>query len=75
MYAIDSLEALRSMPTGSVNLAVTSPPYALDVAYPEGDVRHDAWPDFMRESLAEAFRVAASGGRLCSQRSPSSPWP
>ena len=49
---------------GSVDLVVTSPPYALDVGYPQGDVAADAWPAFMRDWLREAYRVTREGGRL-----------
>jgi site-specific DNA-methyltransferase (adenine-specific) len=47
-----------------VDLIVTSPPYALDVAYPEGDIQPDAWPSFMHDWLVEARRVTREGGRL-----------
>ncbi len=57
----------RALPlrSESVGLIATSPPYALDVGYPQGDVAPDAWPAFMRACLAEALRVAEPSGRLC----------
>lgn len=48
----------------SVDLIVTSPPYGLDVAYPDGDVPADAWPRFMGDWLSEALRVTKPSGRL-----------
>jgi len=54
-------------PDGSVDLIVTSPPYALDIGYAQGDVRdYAAWLDALRTWLAELIRVAkADWGRLC----------
>lgn len=57
----------RSLPLDddSVHLIVTSPPYALDVAYHEGgDVDAVAWDAFMYLWLREAQRVTAPNGRL-----------
>lgn len=47
-----------------VDLIVTSPPYALDMAYTQGDVAADSWLDFMAAWLAEAYRVTKDRGRL-----------
>jgi site-specific DNA-methyltransferase (adenine-specific) len=54
-------------PDGSVDLIVTSPPYALDVPYTGGDVAdYAAWLNELRVWLAELHRVAAQAhGRLC----------
>ena len=49
---------------GTVDLTVTSPPYALDVAYEGGDIAPDAWRSFMCAWLEEAYRVTREGGRL-----------
>lgn len=56
----------RSMPLDddTVDLIVTSPPYGLDVGYPDGDVPADVWPAFMAEWLREAYRVTKPHGRL-----------
>jgi site-specific DNA-methyltransferase (adenine-specific) len=48
----------------SVDLIVTSPPYALSKAYHGGDICADIWQAFMRAWLIEAYRVTRSGGRL-----------
>ena len=54
-------------PDGSVDLIVTSPPYALDIAYDRGDVSDYAtWLGALTSWLAEMFRVAnPDWGRLC----------
>lgn len=48
----------------TVDLVVTSPPYALSKAYTGGDVTANDWQDFMLAWLAEAHRVTRVGGRL-----------
>jgi site-specific DNA-methyltransferase (adenine-specific) len=52
---------------GSVDLTVTSPPYALDLPYAGGDVPdYLAWLQVLRIWLAELLRVANQDwGRLC----------
>ncbi len=54
-------------PDGSVDLAVCSPPYALDVSYLNGDVPdYAAWLGKLEAWLAELRRVAhPAWGRLC----------
>jgi site-specific DNA-methyltransferase (adenine-specific) len=47
-----------------VDLIVTSPPYALDKEYPDGDVAVDDLRQFMLAWLKEAHRVLADHGRL-----------
>ena len=55
----------RSLPLadGTVDLTVTSPPYGIGKPYATGDAA-DGWPEFMRDWLREAYRVAAERGRL-----------
>lgn len=48
----------------TVDLIVTSPPYALEVDYEGGDVAAEDWPAFMRDWLLEAYRVTKPSGRL-----------
>lgn len=48
----------------TVDLIVTSPPYALEKGYEGGDVAHGSWFDFIGAFCTEAFRVARPGGRL-----------
>jgi site-specific DNA-methyltransferase (adenine-specific) len=52
---------------GSVDLIVTSPPYALDIAYAQGDVPdYPAWLEALGRWLGEMFRLAKPDwGRLC----------
>ena len=54
-------------PDDSVDLIVTSPPYALDVDYAGGDVETYArWLQVLDVWLKEMSRVSkANGGRLC----------
>jgi site-specific DNA-methyltransferase (adenine-specific) len=49
----------------SVDLIVTSPPYALDKDYPDGDVALAEWRAFLAEVCRELYRVSRDGGRLC----------
>lgn len=49
---------------GSVDLVITSPPYALGIEYAGGDVDQGEWYDFTVAWLAEAFRVLKIGGRI-----------
>lgn len=53
-----------NMEDATVDLVVTSPPYALAQAYAGGDVASDDWFDFMLAWLTEAYRVSRIGGRL-----------
>jgi site-specific DNA-methyltransferase (adenine-specific) len=48
----------------TVDLLLGSPPYALEQPYGEGgDIDPASWFDFLRQCLAEAYRVAKPGGR------------
>src|SRR2546423_15222714 len=53
------------LPDGCIGLQVTSPPYSLDIDYPQGDIEPAAWPTYMRDMMAEALRVAEPSVRLC----------
>ncbi len=63
LFAVADARALP-LPDACVDLTVTSPPYALDIEYIGGDVRAEAWPDFMADWLAETLRVTKPHGRL-----------
>jgi DNA methylase len=54
-------------PDNSVDLLVTSPPYALDIEYVGGDVKsYPEWLQLLEKWLREMSRVSrAEGGRLC----------
>lgn len=62
MFALDSLAGLRSMPEGSVNLAVTSPPYALEFQKEYGNASKDEYVEWMRPFAEAIFRVLADDG-------------
>jgi site-specific DNA-methyltransferase (adenine-specific) len=48
----------------TVDLIVTSPPYALEKSYDTGDIVILSWRQFMTDALTEAFRVSKPGARL-----------
>lgn len=55
---------LASIPNGSVDLIVTSPPYGLDKPYAGCPDLADDWYEFTRDWLEAALRVTKDGGRL-----------
>ena len=66
LYHADSTR-LEFLADGSVDLAITSPPYNLAVEY-EGyrdDVPYLAYLEWVEQWAAALFRVSASGGRAC----------
>lgn len=66
---VDVADATKPWPVddGSVDLIVTSPPYALDVPYLSGDVPSDDWPTFMTAWLGRAYQATKDHGRLALQ--------
>lgn len=58
----DSLDFLRSLPDGSVNLIVTSPPYADQRAKSYGGVKPDQYVEWFLPYGAELHRVLADDG-------------
>jgi DNA modification methylase len=62
MFAVDAIDALRSMPDGSANLVVTSPPYALEFKKAYGNAAKDAYVNWLRPFAEEIHRVLASDG-------------
>jgi len=65
----DSEEVLRKIPTGSVDIIITSPPYNFGLEYKD-DEKNDAvhWDDYFKKLDAiwkECARVLKPGGRLC----------
>lgn len=52
------------LPDGTVDLIITSPPYALDKPYGPGDTPADDWARMLRRWLSEALRVTKPSGRL-----------
>lgn len=58
----DSLEVLRSMPDGSVNLVVTSPPYALHFKKEYGNANQADYIDWLLPFAREIRRVLTDDG-------------
>lgn len=66
MFTGDCLELLATMPSDSVNLVVTSPPYNLGKAY-EARVRMDDYLSQQGAVIRECVRVLSPGGSICWQ--------
>uniref|UniRef100_A0A372ILF7 Methyltransferase n=2 Tax=Paracidobacterium acidisoli TaxID=2303751 RepID=A0A372ILF7_9BACT len=58
----DSLEMLQTLPAGSVNLVVTSPPYALHFRKAYGNERKDRYIEWFLPFAKEIQRVLADDG-------------
>ena len=61
-YLGDSLELLRALPEGSINLVVTSPPYALHFKKSYGNVSKADYVEWFKPFAAEVFRVLRDDG-------------
>lgn len=61
-YLGDSLELLRSLPAGSLNLVVTSPPYALHFKKEYGNESKAAYVEWFLPFAREIYRVLAEDG-------------
>lgn len=61
-YLGDSLELLRSLPTGKVNLVVTSPPYALHFKKEYGNKSKKEYVDWFLPFATEIHRILAEDG-------------
>ncbi len=61
-YLGDSLELLRSLPSDSVNLVVTSPPYALHFKKAYGNEHKDRYVEWFRPFAKEIQRVLTQDG-------------
>ena len=61
-YLGDSLELLRALPSGSVNLVVTSPPYALHFKKAYGNETKDRYIEWFLPFAREIFRVLPDDG-------------
>jgi site-specific DNA-methyltransferase (cytosine-N4-specific) len=62
MYAGDSLNLLGELPDGSVNLVVTSPPYALHFKKEYGNANQREYVDWLLPFAHEIRRVLADDG-------------
>ena len=61
-YLGDSLELLRALPSGSLNLIVTSPPYALHFKKEYGNEHKDRYVEWFLPFASEIRRVLANDG-------------
>ncbi|WP_018900838.1 site-specific DNA-methyltransferase [Rhizobium sp. 2MFCol3.1] len=66
LYADDCAEVLPKLPTGSVDLVITSPPYNIGKAY-EKRAALDAYVDFQTTIIDECFRLLGENGSICWQ--------
>lgn len=62
----DCVEVMKTLPEGSVDLVVTSPPYGVNVKYDVYDdtIPMDEYWDFTIKWLSEVFRVLKDDGRV-----------
>jgi site-specific DNA-methyltransferase (cytosine-N4-specific) len=61
-YCSDSLDLLRSLPSESINLVVTSPPYALHFKKEYGNEHKDRYVEWFLPFAKEILRVLADDG-------------
>jgi len=61
-YLGDSLDLLRNLPTGALNLVVTSPPYALHFKKEYGNEHKDRYVEWFLPFAREIHRVLADDG-------------
>lgn len=63
----DALEVLKALPSESVHLAITSPPYNLDMPYQNhnDNMPYAEYLKWMGAVWKETKRVLVDGGRLC----------
>ena len=66
VYEGDCREMLREIPSGAIQLVVTSPPYNLGKEYEER-LHLDDYIQEQREVITECVRVLADGGSICWQ--------
>jgi DNA modification methylase len=62
----DCVEVMKTLPEGSVDLIVTSPPYGVGIAYDvhEDDVEFSEYEKFAKEWMSQAYRVLKDDGRI-----------
>jgi len=70
----DALHVLRRIPSESVHLAITSPPYNIGVNYDtyKDDLEYDAYLKWLKEIWSETIRVLVDGGRFALNVAPTS---
>ena len=68
LYAGDGLDLLSSIPSGSVKLIVSSPPYNLGKIYERNQkMSLDQWVNWQRLIIQESIRVMHPSGSICWQ--------
>lgn len=61
-YVGDSLDLMAKLPDGSVNLVLTSPPYALEFKKSYGNVTKDEYVEWFLPFAREVFRILPDDG-------------
>ena len=64
LLCLDCLEGMRGLPSGSVDLIVTSPPYNAQKEYDE-DLNLNEYLGLLGRVWRETYRVLVPGGRAC----------
>ena len=62
----DCVEVMKTLPEGSVDLIVTSPPYGVGIDYDvhEDDMEFNDYQEFAKNWLSEAYRLLKDDGRI-----------
>jgi site-specific DNA-methyltransferase (adenine-specific) len=62
----DCIEVMKTLPEGSVDLIVTSPPYGVGIDYDvhDDDMVWEEYEEFTRSWMTQAFRVLKDDGRI-----------
>ncbi len=63
----DALTVLKKIPSNSIHMAITSPPYNLGVNYAtyNDDLEYDQYLKWLKDIFAETNRILVEGGRTC----------
>jgi site-specific DNA-methyltransferase (cytosine-N4-specific) len=61
-YLADALDVLKALPDGSINLVLTSPPYALHFKKEYGNTEKHGYVEWFLPFAAEIFRVLSADG-------------
>ncbi len=70
----DCLEVMHCIPSNSIHLAVTSPPYNVGISYSDytDNLSYDKYLAWLKEVWAETLRLLVPGGRLAINIAPTS---
>ena len=62
----DCVEVMKTLPEGSIDLMVTSPPYGVNINYDvhNDDMDFDEYCEFSKKWLTEAYRLLKDDGRI-----------